>query len=144
MFDLVPFGSRSRKSRRSSSPAERIMDEFLNDTMDMFRSSFKTDVIEKDDEFVIEAELPGMRRDDIEIELQDDVLIIRAEQEAEKEAEEEDYIRRERRTGRFQRSFQIDNIEEEEITAEFENGVLTVCLPKKEPVETERRTIDIE
>ncbi len=143
MFDLMPFRG-GRNERGGRTPTERVFDDFLTDTLDMFRSSFKTDVIERDDEYIIEAELPGMTRDDIQIELQDDLLTISAEHEIEDKEESDDYIRRERRTGKFQRSFQIDNVDEDEITAEFENGVLEVCLPKEEPTRSERRTIDIE
>ncbi len=143
MFDLMPFRG-GKSERRGLAPTERVFDDFLTDTLDMFRSSFKTDVIEKDEEFVIEAELPGMSRDDIDIELQDNMLSISAEHETEDEEEAENYIRRERRTGKFQRAFQIDNVDEDEITAEFENGILQVCLPKEEPTRSERRTIDIE
>ncbi len=142
MFDLMPF--RDRRRRRSGSPAESAFDNFLTDTMDMFRSSFKTDVIEEDDQFIIEAELPGLDRDDINIELQDNILCISAQHEEEDEIEDRDYIRRERRTGSFQRNFQLENVDEEGITAEFDSGVLKVCLPKEEPERKERRTIDIE
>ena len=143
MFDLMPFRG-DRRERRSGMPMERIFDDFLTDTMDMFRSSFKTDVIEKDDRFIIEAELPGMDRDDINIELEDDILTISAEHSAEEKREDKNYIRRERRTGMFQRSFRLDNVKEDEIKAEFENGILNVDLPKEEPTRSERRTIDIE
>ena len=143
MFDLMPFRS-GKNTRRGRTPSERMFEDFLTDTMDMFRSSFKTDVIEKDYEYIIEAELPGMSRDDINIELQDDLLTISAEQELEDREESENYIRKERRTGKFQRSFQIENIDEDEISAEFDNGILKVNLPKEETTSSERRTIDIE
>ena len=122
---------------------EDILDDFMTPFSNLTELGFKTDIRETDEDYIVEAELPGMDKDDINVELQDDCLVISAERTEEEEVENEDYIRRERRGGRYQRRFQLDNVKEEEIEAEYDNGVLTVTLPKEEPGKGRRRTIDI-
>ena len=147
MFDLMPFESGKRRKRSRRSPTESIIDNFLSESMknmrDVMREGFKTDILDKDDKFVIEAELPGMSKDDINLELEENVLTISARYSQEEEHRDEDYLRRERSTGACQRSFQVENVKEDEISAEFENGILKIDLPKRETERKKRRTIDI-
>ncbi len=147
MFDLIPFDEGRGRKRTRRSPAENILDSFLSEGMkgmrDVFREGFKTDIIEEDDRFIIEAELPGMDKDDINLELEENILTISARHSQEQERRDANYLRRERRTGAYQRSFQLDNVREEEISAEFENGILKIDLPKEEHDGTQRKTIDI-
>ena len=146
MFDLVPFRNRRRGEveEREGDPFNSLVNEFFSDAFNAIDTrSFKTDVKENDDEYVIESELPGLEKDDINIEITDNYLTISAHNEEKVEEENENYIRRERRTGSFQRVFQIDNVKEDEIDAEYENGILKVTLPKKEKTTPKKRTIDI-
>ena len=146
MFDLVPFRNRRRGEveEREEDPFNSLVNEFFSDAFNALDTrSFKTDVKETDEEYIIESELPGLEKDDINIEITDDYLTISAQNEEEFEDENENYIRRERRTGSFQRVFQIDNVKEEEIDAKYENGILEVVLPKKEKKTPEKKTIDI-
>ena len=146
MFDLVPFRNRRRGEveEREGDPFNSLVNEFFSDAFNAIDTrSFKTDVKENDDEYVIESELPGLEKDDINIEITDNYLTISAHNEEKVEEENENYIRRERRTGSFQRVFQIDNVKEDEIDAEYENGILKVILPKKEKTTPKKRTIDI-
>jgi HSP20 family protein len=93
------------------------------------------DILEKENEFVITAELPGMEAKDIEVSLENNVLAIKGERHFEKEAKEENYHRVEREYGRFSRSFSLPvPVKEEKVTAEFKNGLLKIVLPKKEEV----------
>jgi HSP20 family protein len=112
--------------------------------MDFADRSFRADIKEKDDEYLIEAEMPGMNKEDIELEIDDNYLRITADHTEETEEKGENYIRRERRQGRYARSFYLDNVKEDEIKAEYNDGILTVHLPKLEKSEVKRRTIDIE
>ena len=146
MFDLVPFRNRrhGEVERRDEDPFNNLVNEFFSDAFNALDTkSFKTDVKENDDSYIIESELPGLSKDDIDIEITDNYLTISAQNEEEFEDENENYIRRERRTGSFQRVFQIDNVKEEEIDAKYENGILEVVLPKKEKKTPEKKTIDI-
>ena len=109
-------------------------------------SLMKTDVIEKDNCYQLEAELPGFNKEDIKIDLKDDVLTISASHNENKDEKDEQgkYIRRERRSSSYQRSFRVEGLKPEDIIAQYRNGVLTVSLPKKEAVEQKDEPIRIE
>ena len=93
------------------------------------------DIFENENEFVINAELPGMEPKDIELGLENNLLTLKGERHFEKEAKEENYHRVEREYGRFSRSFSMpEAVKEENIAAEFKNGLLRIVLPKKEAV----------
>lgn len=105
-----------------------------------FRLSFITEdmgwspsveVTETDDAIEVAAELPGVSRDDVEVELQNNVLTIRGEKKQEKEEQNRDRHIVERYYGSFQRSFALPTpVEEDEVKAEFRNGVLRIHLQK--------------
>ena len=123
-----------------------FFNDFLGDSFfSGFGSGMKADVRETDDSYIIDVEVPGMNRDNIDIDLDDNVLTVTAKIADSKEIEEQDgrYIRRERRSGAFRRSFLMDNIKTEKIDARMENGVLTVICPKTESKAPTSRKIDI-
>ena len=100
------------------------------------------DVIEKDDEFLVKASIPGVNPDDLEITFTDNVLTIKGETKAEEEFKDANYHLRERRFGSFARSISLGSrIVAEKIQANYENGVLTLHLPKAEEVKPKRITI---
>ncbi len=145
MFDLVPFRNRSRKSvSERRDPFNSMVSDIFNDVMDFTDRSFRADIKEKEDEYVIEAEMPGMKKEDIQLELDEDYLTISAEHKEESEEKGENYIRRERRQGRYSRSFYLENVKQDEIKAEYDEGILTIHLPKEEKTPVKKRTIDIE
>lgn len=145
MFDLMPF-RRRRKNQPSDMDEtfDSLVSDFFSDVADMADRGFKTDIKEDEDNFYVEAELPGMNRDDISVEVEDDNLIISASREETNEEKEEDYLRREIRTGSFQRVFRLDNVNEDNISAEYTDGLLKIQLPKEEPGKEDRKVIDIE
>jgi len=146
MFDLVPFRNRRRGEveEGKGDPFNSLVNEFFSDAFNAIDTkSFKTDVKETDENYIIESELPGLSKEDINIEITDNYLTISAQNEEKFEEEKENYIRRERRTGSFQRVFQIDNVKEDEIDAKYENGILEVTLSKKEKQTRKKKTIDI-
>ncbi|OJF91777.1 Hsp20/alpha crystallin family protein [Alkalibacterium sp. 20] len=108
--------------------------------------SFKTDIIEDEKEYTVEAELPGMSKEDIELDYNDNVLSISAKHESETDEhdEERNYVRRERSSRSFSRQFLIRDIDEDDISARFDNGVLEVKLPKKESNQPTTKRIDIQ
>ena len=145
MFDLVPFRNRNRRdvAERDEDPINSIVSDFFGDVMDFAGRSFRADIKESDEEYTIEAEMPGMKKEDINLELNDDYLIISAEHTEENEEKEDNYIRRERRQGRYTRSFYLENVNQDDIEAEYDEGILKVHLPKEEKTPVKKRTIDI-
>ena len=91
----------------------------------------KLDIFEKEDKFVIKAELPGMKGEDIDISVTGDMLTIRGEKKTESEVKEEDYYRRETSYGSFARSIRLpSSVNIDKITASSEDGILEIDLPK--------------
>jgi HSP20 family protein len=91
------------------------------------------DVSENKDEFIVKASLPGVRAEDVHITVQGDTLTIRGEIKAEEEKKDENYYLRERRYGQFQRTLTLSTpIKSDKAQAQFENGVLTLKLPKSD------------
>ena len=110
-----------------------IMDEFFNDAVSANNDSFvpSIDVSETEDQFVIEAELPGMAKDNININLENGRLAISGERRLESEEEGKTFHRVENKYGSFNRSFQLpDNIDEESINASYKNGLLHISIQK--------------
>jgi HSP20 family protein len=100
------------------------------------------DIYENKDQIVLEAELPGMKRDDFELSVENNVITLRGERQFEKKEDSDNYHRVERSYGSFTRSFTLpQSVSAEGATAEFSNGVLRVTLPKRE--ETRARRIEI-
>ncbi len=101
------------------------------------------DIYETPETIVLKAELPGLRREDIEIEVRENTLTLRGERRFAKDVQEENYLRIERAYGAFQRSFTLPTtISQEKIRAVFRDGVLELTLPKAE--EAKPRKIAIE
>jgi HSP20 family protein len=100
------------------------------------------DVAEKDDNFIVKATVPGINPDDIEITLEDDVLTLKGEIKSDEEFEEANYHVRERRYGSFSRSIRFATaVNGDEVEATYNNGVLTLDVPKAEEVKPKRIAI---
>jgi len=91
------------------------------------------DIFETEGEIVVKAELPGMERKDITLNLEKNVLTLKGERRFEKETKDDNYHRVERSYGTFSRAFSIPaTVDEEKIRADYKDGVLKIVLPKKE------------
>jgi len=100
------------------------------------------DLYEKDDHYVIKAELPGVDKNDVNIDLRDRLLTLSGERSYDNEVEKENYYRRERSFGRFQRSFTLPaDVDPDKIKAEFKDGVLKIEVPKPEEKKSKKITI---
>lgn len=100
------------------------------------------DVYEGENQVVLEAELPGMKREDFDLSIENNVITLKGERRFEKKDEGDNYHRVERAYGSFTRSFNLpQTVLTDEINAEFKNGVLTVTMPKKE--EAKSRKIEV-
>lgn len=103
----------------------------------------KTDIKETDKEYLLEVELPGYNKEDINAQLKDGYLTVSAKTNSENEEKDKDgnYIRRERRYGSCTRSFYVgEHLSEEDISAKFENGILNINVPKKEALPEKEET----
>lgn len=112
-----------------------IMDEFFNDVVNTTRDSFVPgiDISETEDKFLITAELPGMKKEDISVNLDNNRLSISGERKFESEDSGKTFHRVETSYGSFNRSFQLpDNIDEDSISASYENGLLNISIEKSE------------
>lgn len=102
------------------------------------------DIVQSDEDIVISAELPGLTGEDVKVEVEDDVLTIKGEKKRKNETKEDGYHRIERRYGSFQRSFVLPpSAEKVDVKATFENGVLTITLPKAEQVKAREIPVQV-
>lgn len=126
-----------------------LFDDFFDDGFITKREKtlMKTDIKEKKDSYVIDIDLPGFEKENISLSLDNGYLKISAKtvEEENKEDEEEKYVHKERFYGECSRSFYVgDNIEEEDISAEFKNGILKIEIPKKDETKNLKETKHIE
>lgn len=100
------------------------------------------DILDQEDKIVIKAELPGVDKKDIEVDLKDGVLTLKGERSVENEVKEDNYFRRERSYGKFQRAFSLPlDIDPDSIQADYKDGVLTVEFPKPEKAKPKQITV---
>lgn len=105
---------------------------------------YRVDVREDADHVYIEAELPGLTKEDIEITLEDGLLTIAGEKKFEREGQEENFHLRERRFGRFCRTFQLSSVvDEQKVHANLKEGVLLVTLDKREEIKPKRIEVQV-
>ena len=103
------------------------------------------DLFEEKDEIVVKAELPGLEKDNVEVNLSDQTLTIKGEKKKEEEVKEEDYFRSERSYGRFVRSLQLPaDVQGDKVKASFKNGVLEVRMPKTEKAKTREIKVKVD
>lgn len=116
-----------------------IDDLFNNNLLSTSNPLMKTDIQENDKEYVLEAEIPGFNKEDIEIEWNNGQLTLHASKREEINEENKNFIRRERHYGEISRSFLVENIKENEIKAEYKDGILKVVIPKSDGGEKKKK-----
>jgi HSP20 family protein len=103
------------------------------------------DIAETDNEVVVTAELPGIKQDDVDITITDDVLTLKGEKKEEKEVKEKNYHRIERSYGSFQRSISLPaGVQADKAKATYKDGVLHITVPKAEEAKPKQIKIDVE
>ena len=141
---LTPAIRRTDAALSSTFPnVPRIFDEFFRDwpfhALDFDRTETwrpAVDVLEKDGNLVLRAEVPGVSEKDIELKLEGNVLTLQGERKQEAENDNGNYYRKETSYGKFSRSFTLpDTVDIDKIKAEYRNGVLTVTIPQKPEVQ---------
>ncbi|MBD3379712.1 MAG: Hsp20 family protein [Candidatus Omnitrophica bacterium] len=103
------------------------------------------DVFESKDNIMVKADIPGMKKEDIEVSVRDDVLTIRGEKKEEKEAKEKGSVKTERFYGSFNRAIALPSpVDEDKVKASYKDGVLEIVLPKKEEEKPKQIQVDVE
>ena len=154
MFELRPFDRRGSRAMRTYDPFRELEEmeraffgnrPFENRSVGSF-DAFRTDIQDKGDSYLLEADLPGFKKEDIHIDLDGETMTISAERHSEHEEKDKEgnYLRCERSYGSFQRSFDISGIEESGIAAEYTDGVLKLTMPKKNQTVSSARRLDIQ
>ena len=119
---------------RNTTPVSTAREEVFNGAW-----APTVDIFENKDNFVLEAELPGMTREDFELSFENNVLTLKGERKFEKKTDEDNYHRIERAYGSFTRSFTLPpTVTAEGAKADFNNGILHVSLPKREEVKARK------
>ncbi|ADK17271.1 MULTISPECIES: heat shock protein Hsp18 [Clostridium] len=148
MFDMVPF--RKNNSLKRGDAFDNFVDSFFNNdffapmNMNGFGNGFKVDLKENETSYIVCADLPGINKDSIDLDFNNNYLTISAKRDDSIEDKNENFVRRERRYGEFRRSFYIDNVDDKNITASFNDGVLKVILPKLSQGKRQGKKIDIQ
>ena len=143
MFDLTPFD----RARRGLDPffSAREIDDFEKRFFGRSLPALRTDIRETEHAYILESELPGFQREEIHVSVKSHRLTICAEHdELHREPEEKKgYIRRERAYGSICRSFDITGVLTDKITAVFQNGILTLTLPKADTAAETQKDVPI-
>ena len=102
------------------------------------------DVVENDGEFLVRCDLPGVKKDDVELSISSNVLTIKGEKHGEQAKEETKYYRRESWSGSFQRSIALsESVDPDKVEAELKDGVMTIRLPKREELKPKQIAISV-
>lgn len=144
MASLVPF-NRNRGSLMTTGFDDfyNMLDNFFEDSYSPLRSlsrdTFKLDVQDNETEYLIEAELPGVNKDEINIEINENRLTIGLERKEEVNEEKKNYIHRERRCTSMQRCVFLKDAKADDVEAKLDNGILSLKIPKdKEKVQVRK------
>ena len=143
MFELVPY------TRKRNVTFYNPFDELEEMQRRFFGENavreFKTDIRDNGESYLLEAELPGFKKEEISVNIEGDTLTIRAERS--ESTEEKDgkgnFVKRERSYGSFSRSFDMTGIRVEDISAAYEDGILKLTLPKKQETLPTSRKLEI-
>lgn len=140
MFNLLPRRRQQELLQSDQWPSfQRMFQDFFEGSL----QSFPVDIKESNGRYELEADLPGVDRDSISIELEDEHLTIRVHSDETQEEKGDQYIRRERMLRSCQRSFFVGGVQEDQVDASFENGVLRVSFPKAQSAGGRQKQIPI-
>jgi HSP20 family protein len=146
MAGLIPFNRRETGLAHPSTGFEdfyNMLDDFFSDgwmsNRNLLRDTFKIDVTETDDDYLVEAELPGVKKEEIDLSIDDDNLSISVNREENVNQDGKNYIHRERRAGSISRRIRLANARLDEIKAKLENGILNISIPKQSSAAAARK-----
>ena len=144
MFEMMPFvTNRHNDLYRPFRDLDALERSFFSGSE---LGGFKTDIKDTGDAYVLEADLPGVKKEDIHIDIDGDYLSIRAQRSSSRDEKDDqgNYIRCERSYGSFSRGFDISGVKAEDISASYDNGVLTLNMPKREKTVPSSRRLEIQ
>lgn len=151
MFEMRPYDRRNHMSGYDPfREMEALQRNFFENPFGLFNmkemSAFRTDITDNGNEYILKADLPGFRKEDISLDLDGDYLSITAERHSEYEENDkkEKFLRCERSYGSYTRRFDISGVDKNGIRAKYEDGVLSLTLPKKEPGSDHSKHLEIE
>lgn len=133
MFELRPFERRNNRMT-ACNPWDEMERAFFGDgAWNRSLAEFKTDIQDKGDSYLLQADLPGFKKEDIHIDLDGETMTIRAERHSEHEEQDKkgSYVRCERSYGSYERAFDVSGIDTDKIGAQYADGVLKLTMPKK-------------
>ena len=144
MAGLIPFNRKQNDLMNIGfDDFSNMLDDFFTGSWPIQRSlagdTFKIDIQDNDTEYTIEAELPGVKKEDEEITLKDGRLNLSVKKEEVSENKSKKYIHRERKYAQMSRSILLADADDEGIKAKLEEGVLTIQVPKKQHEDTSKR-----
>lgn len=148
MAGLIPFNRKKNDVLSTDlDDFHSVLDDFFSDAWPMRRNlqsdTFKVDVQEEDKEYIVHAEVPGVKKDEIRLSLNEGRLGISIMREEEKEEKKKNFIHRERRMSSMERNIFLKEADNEGIKAKLEEGVLKIVIPKRKTVDQSKR-IEIE
>lgn len=148
MFELRPYRRNTMSTWNPFSEMEEMERRFFNNDFFTGRglAEFKTDITDEGDHFLLEADMPGFEKNDIHLDVSGDTLTIKAERLTKNKTEDKKdrYVCSERSYGSYSRSFDITGIDAAGIKAKYNNGVLSLTLPKKVEKQPESQRVEIE
>ncbi len=146
LWDWRPFEALRRQLDRffDEAPLQKRSGELEPFNFMGWSGTPPVDFVERDNDYEVTAELPGLDQNDVEVKLANGALVIHGEKKMEREEKKEGAFFSERRYGSFRRSFRVpENVDVDKIAAHFDKGVLKVTLPKSAQTKTEEKKIDI-
>ena len=145
LYSMMPYRSHRLPQQMDRMPSlfdDRFFRSFFDMNDWMGNMGFRVDIHDAGDHYEMEAELPGVSEDQINLTVENDTLTVSADMQSERKDEKAYYS--ERRVGHVSRSFSLEGIDQDHITADYKNGILTVTMPKTQPTpETGARRIAI-
>ena len=147
MAGLIPFSRRNSLFKTGFEDFYNILDNFFEDdwaqNLNFNRGSFKVDIQDNQNEYVVEAHLPGVNKDEISLELDEGRLIISVERQEKIDDQKKNYVHRESRYSSMSRTVYLRDSLDEDVKAKLDNGVLYISVPKQK-VSKNSRIIEIE
>jgi HSP20 family protein len=143
MLGLTPFNRSVARRTDEKDDFFNMIDEFFNDSFypnrNLRQDTFKIDVKDEKDFYIVEADLPGIKNEEIELNYQEGQLMISVNRKEEKKEEKENYIHRERKICSMRRAINLGDLVSDQIEAELKDGILKIKAPKAAQIEQKTR-----
>jgi len=146
MAGLVPFNRRNANLTRTGAGFDdfyNMLDDFFSDgtmtSRNLLRDTFKIDIVESDNEYIVEAEIPGIKKEEIDLNIEEETLSISVNRSEEVNKDEKNYIHRERRSTAMSRRIRLQGAKLDEITAKLDEGILIITIPKNVVTNSSRK-----